>query len=165
LFSTIYHSSRKFSSSRHFRGCPSITHQIDGWLSIRPTVRWRFVVASFAIINAYEHAKKKNERKNAATTKGKAWRKGGWRKGVGIGLRMGAKEWNKLHSWHPPRISSCCSCWQLVVMRRLVTAVALTACSSPPPPSGGAPKKHPTTHRPQLAYAYALGSQVHAENL
>jgi len=28
-----------------------------------------------------------------------------------------------------------------------------------PPPSGGAPKKHPTTHRPQLAYAYALGSK------
>jgi len=44
-------------------------------------------------------------------------------------------------------------------MRRLVTAVALTACSSPPPPSGGAPKKHPTTHCPQLAYAYALGSK------
>jgi len=29
-----------------------------------------------------------------------------------------------------------------------------------PPPSGGAPKKHPTTHRPQLAYAYALGSKT-----
>lgn len=64
--------------------------------------------------------------KNAATTKGNGWwGGGGW---------TGAKEWNKLHSWHPPRASSCCSCWQLVVMRRLVTAVALTCCYHPSHP-------------------------------